>query len=301
MIQELGAPFILGSALAFGLVVGSFLNVVIHRLPLGESVVSPRSRCPGCQSPISVRDNIPVLSYIVLRGRCRHCSASISLRYPAVEAVTGGLFVAMAWHFGPTPLALLFMAFSALLVTAALIDFDHQIIPDEISLGGLALGIVCAPVATASATGVAYSSALIHSGLGGLIGAGFLWSVGFFHARLSVALGREFPHWPGEGEDLPRPGQADYWLWFPGLGFGDVKLLAMIGVFVGPWGVLDTLLLASLIGLAVGVTWGLIRRDLSSPFGFGPALAVGAILSIFVSLQDLWLHVLLAGTSGAPS
>jgi leader peptidase (prepilin peptidase) / N-methyltransferase len=298
MIEELGAPFIIGSALAFGLVVGSFLNVVIHRLPLGESVVSPRSRCPGCQTPISAGDNIPVLSYIALRGRCRHCGAGISLRYPAVEAVTGILFVAMAWRFGPTALAVLFMAFAAALVAAAMIDFDHQIIPDEISLGGLVVGLVCVPLATSLDTEIDYSAALVHSGLGALIGAGFLWSVGFFHARLSVALGRKFPHWPGEGESLPRPGQADYWLWFPGLGFGDVKLLAMIGAFVGPWGVLDTLLSASLTGLLVGVIWGLIRRDLSSPFGFGPALAAGAIFSVFVPLQELWLGLLVAG---APS
>ncbi|MDE0884649.1 MAG: prepilin peptidase [Myxococcota bacterium] len=297
MIEEFGAPFISGSALAFGLVVGSFLNVVIHRLPLGESVVSPRSRCPGCQTPISAGDNIPVLSYIALRGRCRHCGAGISLRYPAVEAVTGILFVAMAWRFGPTPLALLFMAFAAALVAAAMIDLDHQIIPDEISLGGLAVGLACVPVATSFDTDIDYASALVHSGLGALIGAGFLWSVGFFHARLSVALGRKFSHWPGEGEALPRPGQADYWLWFPGLGFGDVKLLAMIGAFVGPWGVLDTLLSASIIGLLVGVIWGLIRRDLSSPFGFGPALAVGAIFSVFVPLQELWLRFLVAGAS----
>jgi len=300
MIQDLGAPFLYGSALAFGLVVGSFLNVVIHRVPLGQSVVSPRSRCPGCESPIAVRDNIPVFSYILLGGRCRHCQEPISLRYPAVEALTGGLFVAMAWRFGPTPLAPLFMLFAAALVVAALIDFDHQIIPDEISLGGLAVGLLVVPLAASFEPGIAYGPALLHSVLGAGIGGGFLWSVGFLHARLSVALGRQFAHWPGEGEAIPRPGEADYWLWFPGLGLGDVKLLAMIGAFLGPWGVLDTLVSASLLGLGVGVAWGLLRRDWSSPFGFGPALAAGAILSLFVPLQRLWLAAVEVGAGAGP-
>jgi leader peptidase (prepilin peptidase)/N-methyltransferase len=298
MIEELGAPLVYGSALAFGLVMGSFLNVAIHRLPRGESVVSPRSRCPGCKRAISARDNIPVISYLLLGGKCRYCQQPISIRYPAVELLTGLLFVASVWGLGATPMALVFMGFSSAMVVVSFVDFDHQIIPDEISLGGLVLGLVLVPVVHSLQPGVSYWSELGASALGAAIGAGLLWSVGFLHARLSVALGRSFPHWPGEGEPIPRPGDADYWLWFPGLGLGDVKLLAMIGAFLGPWGVFDTLLLASLIGLVVGVAWGVAQRNWSSPFGFGPALASGALLSLYAPPHEAWLRALVAG-SGA--
>lgn len=295
MIEELGFPFIYGSALAFGLVVGSFLNVVIYRLPLGQSVVSPRSRCPGCESAIAARDNIPLISYLLLGGRCRNCRQPVSARYPAVELVTGLLFVGMAWRFGPSAMAPLFMLFASAMVVVALIDFDHQIIPDEISLGGLVLGLAIVPVIRSLTEGDAYLSELWRSILGACIGAGFLWSVGFFHARLSATMGRRFPHWPGEGEALPRPTEPDYWLWFPGMGLGDVKLLAMVGAFVGPWGVLDTLLGASLLGLGLGLLWGLVSRSWSSPFGFGPAIATGALLALLVPLHGLWLQIALAG------
>ena len=298
MIGELGAPFIYGSALAFGLVVGSFLNVVIHRLPLGESVVSPRSRCPGCEQPISAWDNIPVLSYLILGGHCRHCRRPISLRYPVVELVTGLLFVGVAWRFGPTALAVLFMLFASALVVAAGVDFDHQIIPDEISLGGLVLGLAAVPLVRSLGEGDSYGFALEQSCLGAAMGGGFLWSVGFLHARVSALLGRRFPHWPGDGEDMPRPGQADYWLWFPGLGLGDVKLLAMVGAFVGPWGVLDTLLGASFLGLGLGVGWGLLSRNWSTPFGFGPAIAAGALLALFAPLHLIWFRMPMAATGG---
>jgi len=280
--------FFYASVLLFGLVVGSFLNVVIHRVPLGLSIVSPRSRCPGCETQIAAWDNVPILSYLILRGACRHCGAHISIRYPLVELLTGLLFVAMAWRFGPTLEALMFMIFSAGLVVAAAVDIDHQIIPDEVSLGGLALGLIAMPVVHTLA-GAPYAAAATSSALGALIGGGALWSVAFVHARVSVAAGREFAHWPGEGESLPRPSEADYWLWFPGLGLGDVKLLAMIGAFVGPWGVLDTILAASLIGLAVGICWAIATRSWASPFGFGPAIAAGAILSLVLPQKLLLL------------
>ena len=111
--------------------------------------------------------------------------------------------------------------------------------------------------------------------------------MGFAHARVSSALGREFPHWPGEGESLPTPGQLDYWLWFPGVGLGDVKLLAMIGAVLGPLGALQTILLASLLGLALGLAWAAVTRRLTAPFGFGPALAGAAI--VLLLWPDLWL------------
>jgi leader peptidase (prepilin peptidase)/N-methyltransferase len=269
------------SVLAFGLIVGSFLNVVVHRVPLGLSIVSPRSRCPRCETQIAARDNVPILSWLILRGACRHCGARISPRYPLVELLTGVLFVLMAWRFGPTVEALLFMVFCAGLVVAAAVDIDHQIIPDEISLGGLGFGLLVVP-AVHALSGASYRAALTESALGALVGGGSLWIVAFVHARISVATGRRFAHWPGEGESVPRPSEADYWLWFPGLGLGDVKLLAMIGAFVGPWGVLDTILIASLIGLCSGVAWAIVRHSWDSPFGFGPAIAAGAILSLLL-------------------
>ena len=271
----------LGLSGVLGLLVGSFLNVVIHRLPLGESVVRPGSHCPGCQTPIKPWDNVPVLSYLWLRARCRACGQHISWRYPAVELLVGVLFVLIAWRFGPGWEAPLWMCFASVLVAAAMIDIDHQIIPDALSLGGLAAGLVAVPALRVH-QGASFADALLYSGGGALLGGGLLWAVGFVHARVSVALGRRFDHWPGEGEELPRPASVDYWTWFPGLGFGDVKLLAMIGAFLGPFGVLATIVMASVAGLAIGLGWGLATRSFSSPFGFAPAIAAGALVALLL-------------------
>src|SRR4029453_5801883 len=264
-------------AFLFGLALGSFLSVVFHRVPPGESVAHPRSRCPRCGTPIAARDNVPVLSWIWLRGRCRHCGERISARFPAFELLTGGLCAALAWRYGPSLEALLWMGFASALLAAAAIDFEHQIIPDEISLGGLAAGVVLLP-GLAWLDGGSYLRALGEAALGALMGGGALWAVGFAHARLSVALGRRFEHWPGEGGALPRPASLDYWTWFPGLGFGDVKLLAMIGSWVGVVGVVQTILAAAIAGLALGLVWVAVRRRFDAPFGFAPAIAVGALL-----------------------
>jgi len=200
------------AALCLGLVVGSFLNVVVHRVPRGESIVRPGSRCPACGHGIGPLENVPVLSWLFLRGRCRGCAAPISLRYPLVELITGLLFAVAAWRFGPGAQAGLVMLLAAGLLAAALIDFEHRFIPDAISLGGLAVGLVVAPL-VAAGQGAPLGQAAGHALLGALLGGGLLWSVGFLHARVSVAVGRRFEHWPGEGEPQPRPSQADYWLW----------------------------------------------------------------------------------------
>jgi len=278
--------FVLGVALGLGLLVGSFLNVVVYRLPRGESVVHPGSHCPGCDAAIRPWDNIPVLSWLLLRGHCSDCGSGISLRYPAVEAVTGLAFAAVAWRYGLSVETLLFLIFAAGLVTAALIDFDHQIIPDEISLGGLVLGLVAMPW-LAWRGGAALSDALRPSLVGALLGGGLLWTVGFLHARVSVAVGREFPHWPGEGESLPRPASLDYWTWFPGMGFGDVKLLAAIGAFLGPAGVLETIFAACFLGLLLGFATAAVTRSWTMPFGFGPAIALGALLVLLSPIHFL--------------
>ena len=270
-------PFALALVGAFGAVVGSFLNVVIHRVPRGESIVQPRSRCPGCREPIAAHDNVPVLSWLLLRGRCRRCRAPISARYPLIELTTGAAFVAIALTHGASPLTALWWLFAAGLIAAAGIDFDERWIPDSISLGGLALGLALVPLAHALG-GVPYASALAESAAGAALGGGALWLVGFAHARVSQALGRQFEHWPGEGEAPPRFPSVDYFTWFPGLGFGDVKLMAAVGAFLGPLGVVEAILIAALLGLALGLAHLAARRNASTPFGFGPAIAVAALL-----------------------
>ena len=278
-LAELPRPVLAGAAFLLGLVVGSFLNVVIHRLPRGESLLHPGSRCPGCGAKIAPWDNVPVLAYLWLRGRCRRCRARIALRYPLVELFTGLVFAAIALRYGAAAMTLVWLAFAAAMIAAAAIDFDHRIIPDEISLGGLLAALVAVPAAQ-WADGMSYGGALQRSALGALLGAGALWSVGFAHARIATALGRRFDHWPGEGDAPPRPGSLDYWIWFPGIGFGDVKLLAMIGAVAGPLGALETILAASLAGLLLGVAWACVTRQWSTPFGFAPALAAGALLVV---------------------
>ncbi len=273
-------------AALLGLLVGSFLNVVIHRLPRGESLVWPGSRCPSCEAPIRWYDNLPLLSYRVLRGRCRHCAAAISPRSAAVERVTGALFLALALRHGGGPMLPVWWAFSAALVAGAVIDFHHQIIPDEISLGGLAAELLLVPAAQVF-SGVDFASAMLRSLGGALTGGGLFWAVGFCHARVSSALGREFAHWPGEGEPGPTPASLDYWLWFPGVGLGDVKLLAMIGAVMGPMGVLWTIVAAALAGLALGLGFALVTRQWNAPFGFAPAIASGALLVAL--LPGAWL------------
>jgi leader peptidase (prepilin peptidase)/N-methyltransferase len=273
-------------AFVLGALVGSFLNVVVHRLPRGESIVSPGSRCPACGHAIRPWHNVPILGWLWLRGRCRDCGVSISARYPLVELVTAALFAVVAARFGASPMAGLWMAFGAALLVAALVDFDHRIIPDAISLGGLVAGLTLAP-ALRVLEGVPARDAWLHACAGAALGGGLLWIVGFAHARVCAAAGRRFEHWPGEGEDFPRPASLDWWTWFPGMGFGDVKLLAMIGAFLGPVGVVETLVAASVAGLLFGIGWALLRRSLASPFGFGPMLAAGALLALLAPIGPL--------------
>lgn len=231
----------------FGAIVGSFLNVCIHRLPSDESVVFPASHCPHCRQPIRPYDNIPVLSYVLLRGRCRACGASISSRYPAVELLTGAAAVATVGALGISAHALLAFAFLCALIVITFIDFDHQIIPDAISLPGIGVGFAAAlilgsPSWTASLAGI-------------LLGGGLLWGVA------------EGYHWLTGRE---------------GMGGGDIKLLAMIGAFLGWQAVPVTLMIASLTGTAIGIGLMLVRRrDRRTAIPFGPFLAVGAACALF--------------------
>jgi leader peptidase (prepilin peptidase)/N-methyltransferase len=242
-----------------GALVGSFLNVCIHRLPTGESVVFPASHCPQCQSAIQPYDNIPILSYLLLRGRCRKCGAPIPIRYPLVESLAGLGAVASVYALGLTAHALLAFAFLCGLIVTTFIDYDYQIIPDAISLPGIGVGFVAA-IVLGSPTWIASLAGI-------LLGGGVLWGVAEVYHRLT---GRE------------------------GMGGGDIKLLAMIGAFLGWQAVPVTLMIASLAGTAVGVALIVVQRgDRRTAIPFGPFLAVGAICALF------WGDALIAWYLGA--
>ena len=240
-------PFLLAAAGLAGLVVGSFLNVLVHRLPRGESVVSPGSHCPKCGAPVTALQNVPVISWLALRGRCATCRAPIALRYPAMELANGALWVLVALKgrdWGE-------IASGAFLASACLallaIDAEFQILPDKITLTGIVAGLALSFLSR--------SRSPVSAFVGAAVGAGGLWLVAFLYERIA---GHE------------------------GLGLGDVNMLGMIGAFLGPWGVLVTILLASVTGSIVGV--GLIAagagdRKLKLPFGV--FLAVGAIAAFF--------------------
>jgi leader peptidase (prepilin peptidase)/N-methyltransferase len=223
---------------AAGAVAGSFANVCIHRLPRGESVVHPPSRCPVCGTRIAWHDNVPILSWLLLAGRCRACEARISPRYPIVEAVGAGVFLGAALVWGPTPVA----AGGALLALACVIlvatDLETRTLPDEVTLGTLALGLVVAALRDrgARAAGEPFLSAHSHlaeAALGAAAGAAFLELV----RRVYLAV---------RGQD--------------GMGGGDVKMLAMAGAFTGPAGVFLTLFFASLAGTVIAGGAALARR-----------------------------------------
>lgn len=231
----------------FGLIIGSYLNVVVYRLPLGLSTVYPRSRCPGCGSLIRARDNVPVLSFLLLRGRCRHCGTAISWRYPLVEAATAALFVACLFRFGLALQTLVAIAFAGLMLVLALIDYDHMLLPDRLTLPGIAVGLAAQLVAPLVGLGPAV--------IGTVLGAGILLAVW----GLWWVIRRE-----------------------EGMGLGDVKMLALVGAFLGWQGVLVTLFFGALSGSAVGLAlMGRGGVDLRSKLPFGVFLALGGVVALF--------------------
>ncbi len=237
------APF----AFLVGLLVGSFANVCIWRLPRGESVVTPRSRCPRCAAPIAAFDNIPVVSWLLLRGRCRACRAPISPRYPLIELTVGVLFAVSAWAYGATADAVAVAVLSAACVILAVTDLEVRLIPDEVTLATLGLGVVIAFAKDLSRTPDSWLSGSFAASLyGALAGAGILLLVRWAYLRLRGV---------------------------EGMGMGDVTMTAMAGAFVGPGGVLVLLLCASLLGSVIGGGvillrrlrwWRLLRRTRSS-------------------------------------
>lgn len=245
---------------AIGLLVGSYLNVVAHRLPRDESTVRPRSRCPRCGHPVRARDNIPVLSYLLLRGRCRDCNHSIGWRYPAVEASTGALFAGCFLRFGRDPATLVAALFVALVIALGLIDFDHFLLPDRITYPGIFLGLALSPFAS-------WTSPL-SSAVGALLGGGVLLAlIGIWYLLRG----------------------------YLGMGLGDPKMLAMVGAFLGLPGMLVCLFLASLIG---SLTSALLllrgKAGLQTKLPFGVYLAISGLLTLFAgpSLVDWYLGLL---------
>jgi len=235
------------ASFAFGAVVGSFLNVCIHRIPRGESIVRPRSRCPSCGTAIPGYDNIPLLSYLVLRARCRSCGAPISAVYPAVELLTAVLSLVLFRKFGFSLPFLASFAFCCALVAVSFIDLEHRIIPDVISLPGIPLFALC---------GV------------GIMGLTLLDSV------IGIVLGGGVLYLVATGYELLKKQE--------GMGGGDIKLLAMIGGFLGWKSLLFVLLVSSLLGAFVGIAAMVYRKgNLQDAVPFGPFLSVAAVLHIF--------------------
>ncbi|MFZ5563527.1 MAG: prepilin peptidase [Thermodesulfobacteriota bacterium] len=249
-----------GILFVFGACIGSFLNVCIYRLPLGRSIVFPPSSCPQCKRPIAPWDNMPIVSYLLLLGRCRHCRMPISMRYPLVEAITGFCATAVYLKYGLTLEGLVFFIFIAALIVVIFIDIDYQIIPDVISLPGIPVFFLASAFIT--------STTVADSLLGILAGGGSLLIVAVTYRMIT---GKE------------------------GMGGGDIKLLAMIGALCGWKGVLFTIFVSSLTGTLVGMAIMVVKdKNMKLAIPFGPFLSLGAIVYIFYGpeLLNWYLNML---------
>ncbi|SNZ03994.1 type 4 prepilin peptidase 1 Aspartic peptidase. MEROPS family A24A [Persephonella hydrogeniphila] len=232
----------------FGSIIGSFLNVVIYRIPRGKSIKKPAfSFCPECGEKIKWYDNIPLLSYFILRGRCRYCKGKISIRYPFVEFLTG---IASVMAFLKTGLSydyIFTFGFISLMIAITFIDIDFRIIPDELNLIGFIMGIVYSAI----------KSNLVESLLGSLIGAGFLWGIAYIYLRFRG---------------------------IEGLGMGDVKMMAFVGAYTGWFGALFTIFVGSFIGAVAGIIGAYLSKSEEKgkfEIPFGPFLSFAAIIYIF--------------------
>jgi leader peptidase (prepilin peptidase)/N-methyltransferase len=267
-------------AFAYGAVIGSFLNVCILRLPAGESVVRPRSRCPRCGSGIRPYDNIPILSWLILRGRCRNCAEPISPMYPIIELVTGVLFWIAAARYGLSWQTGKMAVFSAILVVLVVTDWRERMLPDKINFPGIVIGLafsLVVPVRDGMSSLLAGMAGLaplpgmlasfLDAVLGGLVGAGLLYGVGelYYHLRKQE-----------------------------GMGFGDVKMMAMAGTFLGLQLTLFTIFFASIIGAISGGLFMLaFRKQANYELPFGVFLGVAAwIASLWGTRMVIWYFTL---------
>ncbi len=240
-------------AFIFGMCIGSFLNVCIYRLPMSMSIIHPRSMCLSCENAIRFYDNIPIISYVWLKGRCRYCSTPISIRYPVVEAMSGLFCLCVYLKFGLTLQTVIYFVFIATLLVITFIDIDHRIIPDVISLPGIPIFFL----ASLGVSTVTYLDSL----LGILAGGGTLYLVASVYSLLTKK---------------------------EGMGGGDVKLLAMIGALIGWKGVFFTIFVSSAVGTLSGMIIMLItRQGMKLKVPFGPFLSIGAIAYIFFGPQLL--------------
>ncbi|MGH9969995.1 MAG: prepilin peptidase, partial [Pyrinomonadaceae bacterium] len=257
-----------------GAIIGSFLNVVIHRLPLEESIVFPNSRCPSCTAVIAFYDNVPVLSYALLGGRCRACKEPISARYPAVELLTGLLFVAVTWHDGLTPALAFDLIFVSALVALIFIDAEHMLLPNAITYPGIVFAgvarlalpyLVGAPhfddlpgLMQGMLSGMPmWAASLVGAFIGALIGGGSLWLMGWTWEKL-------------------RGVEA--------MGLGDVKMMFMVGAYLGWRLTILAIFLGALSGSVIGIGIMLYegKRDLQKQLPYGVYLGLGSIIGLLV-------------------
>ena len=243
-------------AIIVGAFIGSFLNVCIIRLPKEESIVFPYSHCPQCNSPIKFYDNIPLISYLLLGGKCRTCRKPISFQYFLIEAVTMLCSLFLFLRFGPSFSFLVYFSFVAALITITVIDLYHQIIPDVISLPGIGVG---------------------------LLASLFIPQTTFWNSLIGILLG---------GGSFFLVATLYQWLFNrEGMGGGDVKLLAMIGAFLGWKAVILTILLSSLIGSIVGILIMVIKgKDFKYAIPFGPFLSMGAVITLFYQNEIIFWY-----------
>ncbi len=248
--------------LVFGAIAGSFLNVCISRIPRGESIVHPPSHCPKCLSRIAFYDNVPIISYALLGGRCRACSTPISFQYPFIEALTGALAALLFFRFGLTPLLFIYFAFAASLVVITFIDLEIQIIPDGISLNGIIIG--------SALSFFVPGLGIVSSFIGISLGVSTLFVVAIAYHAITGA---------------------------EGMGGGDIKLLGMIGAFTGWKGVAFALMAGSFLGALIGIIAMLkFGKTGRHPIPFGPFLSAGALLYVFTGREVIaWYIMRLSG------
>ena len=277
--NPLPLPLPLACALTgvLGAIIGSFLNVVIHRLPREQSIVFPNSSCPTCHAKIKAYDNIPILSFLILRGQCRACSATISPRYPAVEALTALLFVAVTWHDGWSFALGFDLAFAAAILALIFIDAEHMILPNAITYPGIVFALITRAVVPyltgpdhfddlpqlmtfLPPTYPPWVVSIIGAALGALLGGGSLWLMGFLWEKL-------------------RGVEA--------MGLGDVKMMLMVGAYLGWRLTILTILIGAFSGSLTGVSLMVRRgsRDLQMMLPFGIFLGIGSLVSLLIGTR----------------
>ncbi len=251
--------FIIGACL------GSFANVIIYRYPSGESIVRPRSRCSSCKQPVAWYDNLPIFAWLLLRGKCRNCQASFSIRYPLVELLMAGLFLGLFLKLGWSWTLLECLIFAFALVVSSFIDFDHMILPDVFTLSGIVIGLI----------GAAFNPEreFLPAILGVILGGGFLYAIAVIYSAVRKQ---------------------------EGMGGGDIKLIAWIGAVLGWTSVPFVIISSSLIGSVVGlIIMTKTKGGMSQAIPFGPYLALGALLYIFCGqeLADMYIQFFIPSLS----